>query len=203
MENLMACAAKNWELRIGDGNWTGWLITAAYTGLVFYITRLLFIIIRSQAIDRRQYMGFWSCIIMIYIFLGLNKQLDLQTFLTGTGRCMSKLEGWYRERRAVQLFLIMGGLVIVSAFLLSFVLYFRRILTTSYLACLGVTCSLIFVVLRAVSFHHVDQFFKIQFYDVKIHAIIETVGIILVLVNGMFVTVRLRENTGRRSGSQH
>jgi hypothetical protein len=86
----------------------------------------------------------------------------------------------------------MAGLAATAIFLLGFLFYFRTVITRSWLAILGVTCSLVFVVLRAVSIHHVDQLFKMEFFSLKAHAILEITGIILVFVNVIYLTWKLR-----------
>ncbi len=182
-EELISCAANRWELRAGDPTLIGWLITLAYFMLNFSIVKLLFNISSSNIYDRRRFTAFWIIILLIYLFFGLNKQLDLQTFLTATGRCVSKLQGWYEERRAFQFNLIMAGLAATAMFMLGFLYFFRTIIGQSLLALLGVSCSMVFVVLRAASIHHVDQLFRIEFFNVKAHAIIEMTGIVLVFVN--------------------
>ncbi len=170
----------------------GWLITLAYLVLVLAIIKLIIDVAASQTHDRRRLVGFWVIVFLFYLFFGLNKQLDLQTFLTATGRCMSKLQGWYRERRAFQFNVTMAGLAATVVFLLGFMFYFRTVTTRSWMAILGITCSLVFVVLRAASIHHVDQLFKMEFFTLKAHAIMEITGIALVFVNVVYLTWKLR-----------
>jgi hypothetical protein len=192
IEELVSCASSRWDLRAGDPTLIGWLITLAYLVLVLSIIKLIIDVAASQTYDRRRLAGFWTIVLLIYLFFGLNKQLDLQTFLTATGRCLSKLQGWYRERRAFQLNVTMAGLAATAIFLLGFLFYFRTVITRSWLAILGVTCSLVFVVLRAASIHHVDQLFKMEFFTLKAHAIMEITGITLVFINVTYLTWNLR-----------
>ena len=170
----------------------GWIITLAYFVLILSIIKLLFNLSVSNEYDRRRFTGFWIIILLIYSFFGLNKQLDLQTFLTAAGRCMSRLEGWYEERRAFQLNVIMAGLAATAISMLGFLIYFRTIIGRSLLALMGVTCSMVFVVLRAASIHHVDQLFRIEFFNLKAHAIVEMTGIVLVFLNVIIMSWSLR-----------
>jgi hypothetical protein len=192
IEELVSCASSRWELHAGDQTIVGWIVTLAYLVLVLAIIKLIFDLAANQTHDRRHLVGFWIIILLIYLLFGLNKQLDLQTFLTSTGRCLSKLQGWYRERRAFQFYVVMAGLAATAIFLLGFLVYFRTVLSRSLLAILGVTCSLVYVVLRAASIHHVDQWFKIEFFTIKAHAIMEMAGIALVFINIFYLARNLR-----------
>jgi hypothetical protein len=52
--------------------------------------------------------GLWLTLVPLLGFLAINKQLDLQTALTATGRCMAQAEGWYDNRALVQIGFIAG-----------------------------------------------------------------------------------------------
>jgi hypothetical protein len=199
IEELVSCASGSWDFRVGDPSFIGWFITLAYLVLLFWIIKLISNLVSSQTYDRRRLIGFWVIVFLIYLFFGINKQLDFQTFLTATGRCMSKIEGWYRERREFQLNVIMAGLAATAVFMFGFLIYFRTIITRSSLAILGVSCSLVFVVLRAASIHHVDQLFKIEFFNIKAHAIMELSGVVLVFLNVIIMGWSLRH---QRSGQR-
>ena len=62
---------------------------------------------------------FWFALCGVMVFLGFNKQLDLQTCFTQVGRDMAHSEGWYESRRTVQLIfiviLVLLGLAIIAA----------------------------------------------------------------------------------------
>src|SRR5262249_323578 len=53
----------------------------------------------SANIERRA----WRSISILFFFLGINKQLDLQTALTVAGRYLAYYQGWYGQRQLVQL----------------------------------------------------------------------------------------------------
>jgi hypothetical protein len=44
----------------------------------------------------------------LFLALGINKQLDLQTALTELGRVLAYDQGWYEERQTVQVWFIVG-----------------------------------------------------------------------------------------------
>ena len=45
---------------------------------------------------------FWLTLALLLLFLGINKQLDLQTLLNDIGRRKARAEGWYGNRRYYQ-----------------------------------------------------------------------------------------------------
>ncbi|MDB5657901.1 MAG: isopropylmalate isomerase large subunit [Cypionkella sp.] len=49
------------------------------------------------------------------LILAVNKQLDLQSALAATGRCIAQFQGWYRARRDVQHHVIEVLLVAIVA----------------------------------------------------------------------------------------
>jgi hypothetical protein len=46
----------------------------------------------------------------MFVGLGINKQLDLQTALTEFGRVLADNQGWYDKRQVVQVWFIWRGL---------------------------------------------------------------------------------------------
>src|SRR5262249_9076970 len=48
----------------------------------------------------------WRTISVLFLALGINKQLDLQTALTEAGRVLARYQGWYEQRQFVQLVVI-------------------------------------------------------------------------------------------------
>src|SRR5262249_9826495 len=45
----------------------------------------------------------WRAISILFLALGINKQLDLQTAFTEAGRVLASYQGWYEQRQFVQL----------------------------------------------------------------------------------------------------
>ncbi len=78
--SLRTCVAQDWSPQIGDPNVTGWLTVVSYLvcfGLAYMVTMRL---------KGQRGRGLWVIITGLMLFLALNKQLDLQTALTATGR---------------------------------------------------------------------------------------------------------------------
>jgi hypothetical protein len=203
MNDVIACARQHFTLQLSDLSAVGWIITLLYfycVGLIVFMLRRL----RQRATnpDRRLYLEFWIIVAALYLFLGLNKQFDFQTILTATGRCVSRLEGWYDDRRKVQLTAVLAGVFVCTIAMFLMRWRFGPISHRLRLAFLGVGVSCLFIVLRAISFHHVDQVFSIKLADIKLHVLIETLGILLVSANAIMLAFKpMRRNFPNQENS--
>lgn len=136
---------------------------------------------------------FWAIISVAMLFLGMNKQLDLQSDLTAIGRCISQHQEWYGDRREVQLHFIEGLLAAIAAILGIALWLMRRHLWQNGLALLGLGSVASFVAVRAISIHHVDALINLGPFDVRLIAILELAGLVLIAVNAFLL---LRRKTG-------
>lgn len=146
-------ADGRWVAGIGDPSAMGWITVVAYliaAGLAW----------RNAAAARRTAVpaGFWLLICGLMVLLGLNKQLDLQTWFGQTGRDMALQQGWYEQRSVVQGVFIVA-LALAAAGMLWTLRWHWEALWKEYRWVFGGLCLLaVFIVIRASSFHHTDQF---------------------------------------------
>jgi hypothetical protein len=165
-----------WHPGIGDPNATGWITVAAYASamLLCYLCQR-----KVQPGPARQ---FWWCMALTMAALGLNKQLDLQTWFTEVGRDLSLQYGWYARRRTVQAVFI-GALLVAGLVARSWLLqrlkgldaYARR--AASGLVVLG-----LFVLVRATSFHHVDALLGFSIENIRLNVVLELSGIVIIAI---------------------
>jgi hypothetical protein len=173
--------ADGWHAGIGDPTVMGWVTVAAYLGtaaIAFYAAR------RAGAAGRRQGL-FWLLLAALLLLLGVNKQLDLQTWFTVTARKLARAQGWYEQRRIVQLVFIAG---IAAAAMIAFLLIWRLVAHQArdlWLPLLGLSVLLCFVVIRAASFHHLDQFLRFRVSGVKMNWLLELGGISIVAAGAL------------------
>jgi len=113
---------------------------------------------------------------------GLNKQLDLQSLLTQIARRNALQNGWYEERRAVQAAFLTGLAIIGGSVLTMLAIMLRHRGRAVRAAGFGIAALTIFVVARAVSFHHIDDVLGWRIGDLAINAVIEMSGIALVAI---------------------
>ena len=114
--------------------------------------------------------------------LGVNKQLDLQTWFTQTGRDLALAQGWYLQRRLVQevfiIALTLGGLA--SGIWLYRVL--RDLGNELRWAALGLDFLAVFVIIRAALFYHIDELLHSDFQGMRFNWILELGGIAIIAV---------------------
>lgn len=122
----------------------------------------------------------WIGIAILLALLCINKQLDLQSLLTDIGRVISKSQGWYGERREFQRWFVLGTLAVAGLFGIWFVCKYRLFWLNHRLLVSGLFFLLSFIVVRAISFHHVDQLLGTRLAGIKLNWLLELSGIFLV-----------------------
>ena len=91
------------------------------------------------------------------VALGINKQLDLQSALTEMARILALEQGWYGDRRRYQEAFIVAVPVVGLTALAAMALLVWKAPAPTLWACTGATGLLVFVAIRATSFHGVDE----------------------------------------------
>jgi hypothetical protein len=174
-------ASFHWIPGIGDPTLAGWLTVVLYlvTSLSCWKSG------REAELEdspRSNEYCAWRSIAVLFLALGVNKQLNLITALTVFGRAVAHLQGWYNRRQPVQIVLI--GLLAVSCVLVVIMLliWMRRAPIATWLALIGTTLTLTFVLIRAVSYHYVDRFLFGRILGLRWNWVIEIGGIIVVLL---------------------
>lgn len=173
----------NWTPGIGDPTVIGWLTVALYLVTAFLcwrVARRLGSIgagVRSEAFV-------WAAIAILFLALGINKQLDLQSALAEIGRHIALRQGWYERREIVQLYFIEGVAAVCLLATATLVVLIRNAPTAAWLAVLGTGVVLAFVAIRAASFHHVDRFIGTTVLGLRWNWILEIGGILIVLIAG-------------------
>jgi hypothetical protein len=182
---MLAFTADNkWQLGIGDPTVMGWVTVAAYFGAAILCWKCAITAYgaRRSGLASAQPIFFWSALASVLVLLGINKQLDLQTWFTLFAKGLALDQGWYEDRRFAQIaFIIVVGLSGLAGLGILYWLT-RRALPRSRLALFGVLFLGCFVLIRAASFHHVDQLIGIRLAGLKMNWILELGGILIVAV---------------------
>jgi hypothetical protein len=135
---------------------------------------------------------FWTVLTFALLFLGINKQLDLQTLLNDVGRRMARSEGWYDQRRGYQVLFIaavsVAGLIALGG--LSWLA--RKQWKRNFLALLGTVFLYVFVLIRASSFHHVDMMLHWRFLGWTWNWVLELGGIVVVGLGALLACIEDR-----------
>jgi hypothetical protein len=204
------CGIGGWSPGIGDPTPMGWLTVVLYfwTSYVcfkcahtekmgpprpfFQTVSSVYRVVRKHWPNpprpaRRA--AIWLLISGLYFCLGVNKQLDLQSAITETGRIIARAGGWYDVRGYLQVGFIVAVILcsMISAFLL--LAFVRREKDYFVIPLAGVIATLCFVLIRATSFHDMDVFIRQEILGIRTNWFFEIGGISLVIFGA---TLRLR-----------
>jgi len=181
---IYQCIVNAWSPKIGDPFLLAWIITAGY----FLATILSFSVARqagkyySRAAKARV---FWLGLTVLLVFLGLNKQLDLQLFLRSTFKCLSIMEGWYNQRRVFQLDFVIAIAAVFAVFVVFVISFFREILRKDTLAVIGIIFLLIFILIHVSYFNYFDMPALARFYEAGLNWLLEIIGIALICLQSL------------------
>ena len=104
----------------------------------------------------RQHRLIWGLLSLVMLFLGINKELDLQTWFTNTIKELAWMGGWYEVGQTMQVWFI-GGLALVGSIVgVGMLWYMRHVWRHYWLLSLGILFIARFVVVRAAGFYGVE-----------------------------------------------
>lgn len=175
-----------WHPGINDPTVAGWVIAAEYalSAAVCGVNAARAV----QAPSRR----FWIALSSVMLLLGINKQLDFQTFVWLEGRKLARFQGWYEDRiwaqGALTIAIALSGIVFL--YLLLRLSRYERI--EARVTMLGMVLLCVFVLVRSISYHPVDIFFGTVYGGWKLHRILEMAGVCTVLVSALLSLARSR-----------
>jgi hypothetical protein len=192
---------QGWAPGIGDPTFMGWFTVLAYFTCAICGFRLAWSQIqRGGYVKNLHDLIFWGAAGVILFFLGINKQLDLQTWFTEVGRDISKSGGWYENRRMVQFYFIAGLAVLGLSAAIGFYFLTRKSLKKNWLPLLGLSFVVVFVIIRAASFHHMDQLLGKKLAGLKLNWILELTGLVMILVGAIPQILHSRFSRNNDSG---
>lgn len=176
---ITQCTSKNWKPAIDDPHIMGWI-----TVLCYAISALLAFKTYRNALAASQTkieVTFFLCLALTLALLTVNKQLDLQTLLTAAARCESQISGWYANRRSKQAFFILMLILLGLACIMLSTYILRQHIRKLVLVIIGIGFLLTYILIRAVSFHHIDILIGTTIATWRINWIVELNGIFLVV----------------------
>ena len=145
-----------WQPGIGDPTLFGWLTVLAYIVAAATCIACAWQAARLFNSDRVwQQRLIWSGLAIGLLFLGVNKQLDLQSWFTAIMKEMAYEQGWYEMgQRGQILFIALLGLASIGV-LLVVSWQMRHEWRQSWLLLLGLVFLARFIIVRAASFYGV------------------------------------------------
>jgi threonine/homoserine/homoserine lactone efflux protein len=152
---FLTAEGGRWTPGIGDPSFLGWFTVGAYLVAVALAVVCAVRAHRQRAPIRDR--AVWWTIAVVLLLLGINKQLDLQTWVTELARDLAIRQGWYGARRPVQVAFIATVLVLGLVSLALVIWALRSSWRAHLLGIAGLTLLVVFVVVRAASFHKIDE----------------------------------------------
>jgi hypothetical protein len=154
-------ADLGWQPRWDNPDLRGWSVVAAYLMAAGFCARAALARGKMGAEHERAPV-IWFLLALGLLFLGINKQLNLQTLLIALGRRAAQAGGWQEKRRLAQLVFsavfTVAGLASLWLLRAGFRLFFAR--NPGALA--GLVVLLLFVLIRAASVNHVFEWAGLQ-----------------------------------------
>ncbi len=172
-----------WRPGIGDPTIGGWITVVLYFVAAWGAWRVLRH--SSELFTHRlgRQRALWLVLWLALIFLGVNKQLDLQSLMTDIGRVLAKQQGWYQDRKQVQAAFIVAVLMVALMVTALLVWLYRRTLLCNGLAIVGFVVLMAFIMVRATSFHGSDVLIHSRLMGLKINWLLECGGLLLIVAN--------------------
>ncbi|MCS4096557.1 hypothetical protein [Rhizobium sp. BK176] len=188
----------DWRPGIGDPTIGGWITVALYFVACVSCRRTMATVLSPGS--SKQFDGFiWRGIAIMLFLLGINKQLDIQSAFTEIGRMIAASEGWYGERRAVQFYFIVGIAALWAVALPIAGFCPRKLSHQTWLALAGSMLVVGYVVIRAGSFYHFDQFIGSHLWGLKCNWVLEMTGIVIVLLASEWRRAELHRQMRRQT----
>ncbi len=145
------------EPSVGDPTLLGWLTVLAY--LVAAVSCVLCMIRSEQIFGQEhllQHRLIWSMMALGLFFLGINKQLDIQSWFTAVIKTIAYEQGWYEFGQRAQVIFIAGMGVVGLIVLVIGIWFFRHVWRKYWLLGLGILFIARFVIVRAATFYGVS-----------------------------------------------
>lgn len=175
---IVAEVAERWSPGIGDPTLVGWFTVFAYFWTAWACLRARYSVGAARGSRGR---AFWGVLALVLVGLGINKQLDLQGLFAMWGRDLAHAQGWYESRGLVQILFIMmlGGMGLLVVAAVGW--WLRDKLRQLWIPLVGFAFLVLFVFVRAASFHHMDRLIGWRFVGLRMNWILELGGILLIL----------------------
>ena len=183
IRDAFVCGIDDWREIWGDPLLSGAIFMISYGVAALLILRAA----RDVTGRERRY---WRICGFLFIFQFLNTNLDLHALVWTTGRCLAHAQGWYENRREIQLFFLIGLVLLVALILLTVMIVFIRNIAGNLLLTAGVAIALGFTLVKGINYHGVEQFYGKQLGPFRVADYIEYSGIVIAFLAAL---TRLRK----------
>lgn len=193
VNNLLSIIVDGrWQPSVGDPTIVGWAIFAAYIAAALLCVRCA-VVEGRMSLDRgaKKRRVFWWVVAIILLLLAVNKELDLQTWLTEVAMRMAKEQGWYDRYSTVQLWFA-SAVAAAGLFSIAVGMWLMRPLRGCRLAFFGLVILVVFIFGRIAAgpLWRVMQ----KYFTLEVRQIVEFAGILCVAVSAAINSIKLRKS---------
>jgi hypothetical protein len=162
-----------WTPGIHDPTAQGWVTVTMYA-----VASVLCAVCAQRAHARSAERRVWLGAGAVMAVLGVNKQLDLQTWFTHEAREIATAQGWYEDRQRVQVLFVavVGVLGLIGLTVLQNAL--RHFEMPLRVAVAGLAVTFAFIVIRSTSLHVLDQLQQLRVFGLPLNSAFELTGIL-------------------------
>jgi hypothetical protein len=179
-----------WSPGIGDPTVGGWLTVLLYVLAAWGCHAVLQSARQGRILLEENERTVWRLLFWAMVALGINKQLDLQSALTELARMQAREQGWFEQRQRVQHAFIAAVPVVGLTALAALALLVWKAPVQTLWTCAGAAGLVVFVAIRAVSFHHIDEWLGWRLAGLPLNWILE-MGSLVVIGSGARSRVRV------------
>lgn len=177
--NLILASTEDsrWHAGIGDPTFFGWIT------VLFYLIAVVQCGFKAISLKNHgENYHFWLYLAVFLFLLCINKQLDLQSWLTQTVKDSALAHGWYEHRRPLQtVFIVILGLAMMFT-LTALRIFLANSWQEHKLVWVGIVLLSTFILMRAASFHHLDLFINHRILGLRVNVILEIGAILLIML---------------------
>jgi ACR3 family arsenite efflux pump ArsB len=167
------------HLQFDNPTFLGWSVVAGYLLAAIFCG---WVAQKTDKLASRESKVWWL-LAGVLLFLGINKQLNLQTFMIVMGRRAAFAGGWYEHRRFVQTIFSAAFALLGLCILWCFAARAKAFIGRNRLAFAGAVVLLLFVVLRSSTINHANELFGVELRDDRWAWVLELCGSALIILS--------------------
>jgi hypothetical protein len=182
--------ALDWHPGIGQLPFGTWGAAVLYLLAAYFCWRVARGL-RPSGADGRSEAQVWIAIAILFLVLGICRELDIQSVVTNYWRAIARQQGWYANRRVIQpeIISVIGFAFLITSVFVLVVVWSQPQITR--LAVAGALWLLTYIAIRAVSFHPVDVLANTRVLGFRWSWILEFTGILVVILAALRRRARL------------
>lgn len=123
----------------------------------------------------------WVLLAIFFLLLGINKQLDMQTWFVESIKDLSIQHGWYEQRRGLQIAFVSTLGVTMFLAIVSLRLFLLSIWHRYKLIWVGMLLLFGFILIRVASFQHIDIAIDSTILGVEWNVILEMSALLIII----------------------